>query len=306
MYSIFDAHCDTMNEILDKGENIIKNNLHIDFERMKQYDKYVQIFAAFVDKKSITVSPKERVGQIIEVYRREIENSPICHCESYEQLERESYCSLLGIEGGEAIEGSLETLEKFYCGGVRIMTLTWNYRNEIADGITESDGRGLTDFGKSVVKKMNKLGMVVDVSHLSEKGFWDVYKTAEKPFIVSHSDAKALCAHPRNLNDEQIKAVIECGGVIGINFYPEFLDNSGKCTIERICDHIDYMIELGGENNIGFGSDFDGVEYLPDGVTGIECMDKIIEMLKARGYSDRTVKKIAFDNFLRVLRTNFE
>lgn len=304
-YPIFDAHCDTMTEIWEKRCGFAKNKLHIDFERMARYPKYVQVFAAFVDKNSITVTPREQVEKIIEVYNGEIGKNAICHCDRFEQIENNQFCSILSIEGGEAIEGSLENLEKFYNSGVRIMTLTWNYRNEIADGITEPEGRGLTEFGKKVVCKMNELGMVVDVSHLSEQGFWDVYEISQKPFIASHSNAKALCGHIRNLTDDQIKAIIDRGGVIGMNFYPDFLDDSGKCGIERICDHIDHILSLGGEDNIGLGSDFDGVPNLPDNMGGIEDMGTLIECMEKRGYGENLIRKITFDNFMRIIRANF-
>ncbi len=304
-YPIFDAHCDTISEIFGKNSSLNTNNLHIDIERMKNYPEYIQVFAAFLDKKNIKESPSGYVEKLISVYKREIAENGICHCETTEQIENAKYSSVLAIEGGEAIEGSLENLERFYSDGVRIITLTWNYRNEIADGITEKSGAGLTDFGKTVVRKMNALGMVVDVSHISEKGFWDVLNTSDRPIAATHSNVKTLCSHPRNLDDGQIKAIIENKGVIGMNFYPLFLDDFGRCAMERIVDHIEYILDMGGENNIGFGSDFDGVEYLPDGMTGIEDMEKLISIMENRGFGKNIIEKIAFRNFMRVLKANF-
>lgn len=305
MNTFFDAHCDTMNEILEQNCDFMKNTLNIDFERMSSYDRYIQVFAAFVDKNNIDVSPKERVEKIIEVFRREISKSPVELCKNYRDLESAKYGAILGIEGGEAIGGKIENLEKFYESGVRIMTLTWNYDNEISGGITQSPSLGLTNFGKAVVKKMNELGMIIDVSHLSVKGFWDVALLSAKPFAASHSNAKSLCAHIRNLDDEQIRFMIKSGGVIGINFYPAFLDDCGKCGAERIFDHIDYILKMGGENNIGFGSDFDGVEYLPSNITGIESMRTIALLMKEHGYSEELIEKIAFGNFMRLAKANF-
>lgn len=305
MNSFFDAHCDTMNEILERKCGFMKNRLNIDFERMSKYDRYIQVFAAFVDKNDIDVSPKERVEKIIEVFESEISKSPLKFCKSYKNLENAKYGAVLGIEGGEAIGGSLENLEKFYAKGVRIMTLTWNYDNEISGGITESPGLGLSDFGIEVVERMNELGMIVDVSHLSVKGFWDVAKYSKKPFAASHSNVKSLCSHIRNLDDEQIQFMIKSGGVIGMNFYPQFLDNSGKCEAERIMDHIDHILNMGGENSVGLGSDFDGVEYLPDKITGIESMNKVVLLMKERGYGEELIEKITFGNFMRLAKANF-
>lgn len=304
-YPFFDAHCDTMSEIFRNNGNFKNNSLHIDFERMQRYPRYIQVFAAFVDKKKITVSPKEHIKKIIDTYKRETDNVGICRCKSAEQLENSKYSAILAIEGGEAIEGNLENLEKFYESGVRIMTLTWNYRNEIADGITEKEGRGLTAFGKRTMEKMNELGMIADVSHLCERGFWDVAALSKKPFIVSHSNVKALCSHERNLSDEQIKEVIKSGGVIGMNFYPLFLDDTGKCTMERIVDHMEYILNLGGENNIGIGSDFDGIDCLPDGIQGIESMNRLVCLMENRGFGKSIIEKITFGNFMRVIKANF-
>ena len=147
---------------------------------------------------------------------------------------------------------------------------------------------------------MEKLGIIIDVSHLSEKGFWDVYEIAKYPFVASHSCVKSLCLHPRNLNDEQIKAMIDKDCCIGINFYPEFLSDEGKCKADRICDHIEYILNMGGENVLGLGSDFDGVEFLPEGMDGVQGMKTILEILKMRGMSDDVIAKISFENLYRI------
>ncbi|MBQ6894037.1 MAG: dipeptidase [Clostridia bacterium] len=293
-----------MSKLYENCGNIKTNNYHIDLERMKKFEGYTQAFAAFVDKKAIKETPKEYVKKLIEKYKNETGSCGISHIETAKDLERTGFSSILSIEGGEAIEGKLDNLYEFFDLGVRIMTLTWNYDNEISGGIGENK-KGLTPFGKNVVKEMNRLGMVVDVSHISEKGFWDVFDISEKPFIASHSNVKKLCNHPRNLSDEQIKAIIESGGVIGINFYPLFLDDSGKCTMEKILEHIEYILEMGGENNIGIGSDFDGIEYLPEGMAGIEDIEKLISLMEKRNYGKEIINKLLFENFSRVLGSIF-
>ncbi len=303
-YRIFDAHADTMSKLYENCESIKRNNCHIDFERMKKFEGYTQVFAAFVDKKAIKETPKEYAKKLIEKYKNETASCRIFHIETADDLGKEGVSSILSIEGGEAIEGNLDNLYNFFNMGVRIMTLTWNYDNEISGGIGENE-TGLTPFGKSAVKEMNELGMAVDVSHISEKGFWDVYNISEKPFIASHSNVKKLCNHQRNLSDEQIKAIIDCDGVIGVNFYPLFLDNSGKCTMEKILEHIEYILEMGGENNIGIGSDFDGIEYLPEEMTGIDDIEKLISLMKKRNYGEKIINKLLFDNFSRVLGSIF-
>lgn len=304
-YSIFDAHCDTISEIFENKTTLLKNELHIDCDRMSKYFKYIQVFAAFADKKAIDGNLYERIEKVINTYKIQIRESDISFCNTAEDIEKAEKGAILSIEGGEALEGKLENLEKFYEDGVRIITLTWNHPNEIADGIAVKDGMGLTDFGKLVVREMNEMGMVIDVSHISEKGFWDVAFNSQRPFIASHSNVKAICANPRNLDDCQIKEIINNQGVIGINFYPVFLDDTGYCKMERILDHIDYILDMGGENNIGFGSDFDGIPYLPDDMRGIESMENLISLMEKRGYGKSIIKKIAYDNFVRVLKANF-
>ncbi|MBR2917078.1 MAG: dipeptidase [Clostridia bacterium] len=304
-YRIFDGHADTMTKLYENKGSIRKNDYHIDFERIKIFEGYTQVFAAFVDQKAIKDPMKTYVKNVIEKYKDEIESCGISPVKTIDELKNEQYSSILSIEGGEAIEGDVDNLFEFYELGVRLMTLTWNYKNEICDGIGEKDGNGLTPFGKRVIKEMNKLGMVVDVSHISEKGFWDVLKASEKPFVASHSNVKSICNHPRNLTDAQIKAVIENGGVIGINFYPMFLEDSGKCDLKKILEHIEYILYLGGENNIGLGSDFDGIEYLPDGMTGVESVSKLISLMEEREYGKELINKILFDNFFRVLEAVF-
>lgn len=303
---IFDAHCDTMSRILDEGKQLFANDLEIDLQRMPK--QYIQVFAAFVDKENCKKTPLNRCLNIIEHYHSEIEKNRdiIQHCITYDEIMQSlnggKSAAILSVEGGEALDGNLSALWALYCLGVRLVTLTWNYPNEIADGaLTESKG-GLTPFGKTVVAEMNRLGMVIDVSHLSEQGFWDVMEITSAPIVASHSNARALCGHLRNLTDEQIRAVIQNGGAIGLNFYPEFLSDSGQAGIDDILRHLEHMLELGGEDSVGFGSDFDGVDSLPDGIAGVQDVQRLTERMYRAGYSETLVKKIAAENFLRVFR----
>ena len=304
-YGIFDAHSDTVSKIYETNQSLCENKCHIDFKRMKEYKEYTQIFAAFVDRKSISVSPKSYVEKLIFKYRKETEKCGISNVLRSADIGKFKYSSILAIEGGEALEGTLENLDYFYNLGVRILTLTWNYDNELCGGIGDISGGGLTDFGRAVVRKMSENGMVVDVSHISEKGFWDVAECCDKPFIASHSNVKKLCSHKRNLSDEQIREIIRINGVIGINFYPEFLSDTSECGVEKIIEHIEYILNLGGENNVGMGSDFDGVDSLPKGMTGIESVSKLVEIMKKRKYGEELIEKILCGNFMRVIKENF-
>lgn len=309
---IFDAHCDTVYLLAKSGAELKQNRYNADIKRMIEYSTYIQVFAAFVDKKEIKIPPMRHCLNLVEKYRAEVEKNrdlikPLLNLADLENAKKDGgVYSILSIEGGEAFEGSLTAVKKFYDMGVRLVTLTWNYANELADGITESRGGGLTQFGREAVGLMEKLGIMIDVSHISEKGFWDVAEVTEYPFVASHSCVKKLCGHRRNLNDEQIDAIINRGGVIGVNFFPEFLSDSGVCTADKIAEHIEYIISRGGMNSVAFGSDFDGVDSLPSGVYGVESMKHLTDILRSRGLSDEDVDKVAFGNLFNLFRDMFE
>ena len=310
MTGFFDGHADTVFRIYDEGGSLNSENFHITANDLKKYDKYIQVFAAFIDKNDCKFTPIKHALTLIDKYYEEIEKNHITPILTKEDLinanKTGGVSSILSLEGGEMLDGSLSVLSAYYRLGVRLITLTWNYSNELADGILEGRGGGLTDFGCEAVKAMENLGIVIDVSHLSERGFWDVVKCTKNPFVASHSCVKSICSHPRNLNDEQIKEMIKRKCVIGINYYPQFLDNSGICGFEKIAEHIEYILNMGGEDVVALGSDFDGVDSLPDGISGACDMYKLPEYLKARGFSEKIINKICFENlynlFYRVLR----
>lgn len=301
----FDAHCDTGSECMEKRTELKSNSLHLDLDRMKRYDGYVQVFAAFVDQKNISCTPFEHCLSVLEFLRQEFKESQdkVSLITTEEHLNNVvksgEIGAILSIEGGEALGGSLENLSLFYEMGVRLITLTWNHANEIADGVM-AGSRGLTEFGKIAVSAMEDMGIVIDVSHLSERGFWDVAEHTKYPFVASHSNAKKLCNHPRNLTNEQITCIAKRKGCIGINFYPMFLNENGRAGISDIMRHIEHIVSLGGEECIGFGSDFDGVSCLPDQITGVESMEKVSVILQKSGYSDLFLEKLCFGNFYRI------
>lgn len=305
MPRIFDAHCDTIFELREKNLGLSKNNIHLDLERMSEFDTYVQIFAAFIDKKTIRRTPMHECLCLIDKYHAELEKNkglihPIETAADLEKTKIGGLYSILSIEGGEALEGNISALKMYYKMGVRLITLTWNHANELADGICESRGGGLTEFGREAVSMMERMGIMIDVSHLSENGFWDVVECTKRPFVASHSCVKSICLHPRNLTDEQISAIIKRRGCIGINFYPEFLSNTKKCTADDICRHIEYILKLDGEDSVGLGSDFDGVSCLPGDVAGVSDIKNLISVMRSRKFSDNIIDKILFGNFYRV------
>jgi len=306
---ITDAHCDTITKIMESGENLEKNKCHVDIERMQRVGGFVQFFAAFISPEYYRKSPMERaVGIINKLYSQvEMYKDKIMLCYNYNDIESALFlrkvAAIISIEGGEALEGDISNLRMFYRMGVRSICLTWNHRNEIADGVGESNAdRGLTAFGREVIKEMNSLGMLVDLAHISEKSFWDVMEYTDKPVIVSHSNAKKICPHKRNLTDEQIMAIKNNGGVIGINLYPWFLNKTGIASIKDVIMHIEHIASLTGEEHIGIGADFDGIESTPEDIGGVEDIHKIIDELQKLNYPQTFIDKFASGNFLRMLK----
>lgn len=287
-FGIFDTHCDTLDFLLE-GRSLQDKALHFSISAAKQYKKYVQVMAYCVygDR---SVHPFQRAVQGIKA----LSDYPIIRTVDDLLLGENQVRFLIGVEGGEALEASLDNLRLFYEKGVRVLTLTWNRSNDISDAAAETQTPGgLTAFGTKLIPEMERLGIAVDVSHISEKGFWDVLKVARKPIIASHSCAKELCTHQRNLTDEQFVALCKNGGVVGVNFYPLFL---GGNSIENVANHIFHFLSLGGEEHIGFGSDFDGIPDLPVGISGVSDVYKIVDFLLQKNLPEHIVHKIAYTN----------
>ncbi len=309
---IVDAHCDTITSIMDRGELLRENKGHIDLNRLMKYDGFVQFFAAFISPTDAKTGALCRTIDIIDRLYREVEDNKndIMLCRNYNDImtatKNKKVAAVLTIEGGDALEGSLSALRMLYELGVRAITLTWNHRNQIADGVADAiTGGGLTPFGREVVTEMNRLGMLVDVSHLSEAGFWDVIKATKSPIIASHSNAKRICDHRRNLTDEQLLALKQNGGVTGINLCPAFIHNEGKATLKNVLDHIEHIVALTGEDTLGLGADYDGIDSTPEGLEGVQCIDELLNQLLKLNYSEGLVNKIAGGNFMRVIKAVF-
>jgi len=306
---IFDAHSDLPAYIYEKRKKGERNILESNYQRF---------FGDFIRSRVMAIwTPSEKRNSALRYALealnslkndvRESESFSIVknHEEMRKVLEKGRVPLWVGMEGGEPLEDSLDLLEVFYSLGLRVLTLTWSLRNAIGDGVFERTRGGLTNFGVEILGKCEELGIIVDLSHINEVGFWDALDITAFPVIASHSNARALCDHPRNLKDEQIKAIGERGGVVGINAIPSFVDKE-KPTLEKMLGHIEYMVDLAGYKSVGFGFDF--VYYLKGwsgrSVKGFEDESKIpalLEKLNER-FSEREVKAISFENFERVFR----
>lgn len=305
---VLDAHCDTLTALESEGRRLgqMSPRGHLDLPRLAQGGVNIQFFAAFISPKYRDNS-LARAMEIFDIFYREMtENFSLAEpVYNYSDINRilslKKVAALLTVEGGEALSGRLEVLRMFHRLGVRGLTLTWNGRNELGDGVSEAGtGGGLSSFGVAVVREMNRLGMLIDVSHLSEKGFWDVLRETAKPVIASHSNCRSLCDHPRNLKDDQIKELGACKGVMGLCFYPVFLGNAGV-SLETLLDHAAHVAYLVGVDCIGLGSDFDGAESCIPELPDVTRLPLVTEGLLKKGFSVEEVKKILGGNFLRVM-----
>jgi membrane dipeptidase len=223
--------------------------------------------------------------------------------------------AVLHFEGAEAIDPDLDALLVFYKAGLRSVGIVWSWSNAFGHGVpfrfpeSPDTGPGLTDAGKALVRGCNELGILVDVSHLNEKGFWDVARISDAPLVATHSGVHALCPSTRNLTDAQLDAIGETGGLVGVNFHVEFLRADGRKEAETplldIVRHVDYIVERIGIEHVAFGSDFDGAT-IPQELGDVSGLPKLIAVLRAHGYGEDELKKISHENWLRIFRQTWD
>ena len=255
----FDLHSDTITECFVQNKSLRKNDLDISLEKGKYLDEWIQVFAIWMPDEIRGKDAEEYYGKVYSRYREEIKNT-------------ENVKPILAVEGASVLNGKIENIEKLYRDGVKIITLTWNTDNELASGCFSENDRGLTAFGKEAVTEMVKRKIIPDVSHLSEKSFYDLCEITDFPFIASHSDSYAINPHVRNLKDEQIKIIIQRKGLVGLNFYNKFLGPGN--SVRTLIKHAEHMMNLGGEDILALGSDFDGCT-INDEIKGIDKMGSL-------------------------------
>lgn len=335
---IADMHCDTISEIWESRKQSVsqnggspqqlsRNDLHIDIRKMKKAGYLLQNFALYVDLKK-GLDPFEYVMELIDVFREEMgkNKNDIGVIKTYDEILANEcqgkMSALMTIEEGGCCKGEIGNLERLYQLGARMMTLTWNYPNELAspnlfiksaekgstlkndEGFNLFDSsKGLTEKGFFFIQRMEELGMIIDVSHLSDAGFWDIVQHTKKPFVASHSNARALCGHCRNLTDDMIRAVAGRGGVIGLNFYGCFLNetNDSHSRVARMAAHARHMLNVGGSGCLGLGSDFDGISGELE-IQDCSQMQKLVEGLERAHFTGTEIENILWRNVMRVYR----
>lgn len=319
-----DLHCDTIGEKVAASNGTIKlrrNNCHIDLEKMRQAGSLAQMFAIFIPTHSeakhsnITLSPIEYFKRAYTFYINELKQNHdiIAPAYNYQDIMTnqlsDKISSILTIEDGVLIEGNLNSILELYKDGVRLITLTWNYENSMAYPNSRDDSimtRGLKPFGIEAIKYMNDLGIIIDVSHLSDGGFYDVVKYSKFPFVASHSCARSLNNHPRNLTDKMLKLIGDTYSICGINFASQFLVNeSTKYTkIEDIVHHAVHIKNIAGIDAVALGSDFDGISSELE-FTDYTGMVKIAQAL-SKHFTGSEVDKICYKNALRVIKDSMK
>lgn len=313
---VIDLHCDTITLLKHKGENLLSNNSHVDILKLIKGEYLMQCFAIFINQKFGKM--REYFLSCYEYYKKQLSLNrsllkPVYSFKDIVNLNNEHKIgTMLTIEDGGLLDNELEYLDYLYSLGVRMMTLTWNYPNCIGypnyDASSNSSfnftqanvNQGLTEFGFKVVKKMNELGMIIDVSHLSDRGFFDVINTSKHPVVASHSNSRKVCDVVRNLTDEMILKLHENGGVMGINFCHDFISNN-EHQLEDIVLHIKHIKNLGCIENIAIGSDFDGIMTPPD-IKDASYLKVLADKLFSSGFSEEEIESIFKNNFLRVMK----
>ena len=315
MYQAADMHCDTITRLRRRrlgGENIRlrDSDMMVSLEKMRQGNYLLQNFAMFVYLEE-GADPLLRVLEFIDEYYAQIgENRDlIAPVYTFSDIEKNraagKMSAMLTVEEGGVCKGSIEVLRDLYRLGVRMMTLTWNFENEIGYPHTmkpqPGQSLGLKPRGIEFVREMNRLGMIVDVSHLGDQGFWDVVKYTEGPFVASHSNARGVCGHSRNMTDDMIRALADKGGVMGLNLCADFLARRNGGSLEQMIRHLRHIRNVGGIGVLGLGTDFDGIDNTPE-IPDAAAMPRLAEAMERAGFTGDEIDKVFSGNVLRVYR----
>ncbi|MET3288588.1 UNVERIFIED_CONTAM: membrane dipeptidase [Brevibacillus sp. OAP136] len=304
---VFDAHCDALLKLWrhpDLSFTEMDERLQVSLPAMEAGQVLIQTFAIWTPREIEAASRFHTALEMIELFYRKIIPAGLAPVLTAADLEdcvlNNRKGAILFVEGAEPVGESMTYLRTLHRLGVRGMGLTWNNRNAIADGCLEPSAGGLSHFGREVIEEMNQLGMVIDVSHLAEPGFWDVLSITKQPIIASHSNARALFESPRNLSDEQISALIANGGVMGLALFPPFYrEDNEAASIDDILRHVEHICGLGGIDHVAIGADFDGIDATFPGLEHAGTYPLLVEALLKR-YQEAEVEKIMYKNWLRV------
>jgi len=286
------------------------NTLDVDFKRLAEFDAPVQVFVAWTSDRWVSTA-FDHTNMMLDFFEQEVAaHSDLIEIaldlDDIRRIAGEGKISaILAIEGGEALMGKIENIDHFFDRGVRILAPTWNRENELGFGQATNSTQGLKPFGFEVIRRMDELGMIMDVSHLNEAGFWDAHNESTRPYMASHSNAYAVFAHPRNLTDDQIMAIVESGGIIGFNMYPLIIAPNNRATMRNVMAHFRHFIQIGAGDHIGLGCDFDGIPSMPQGITDVSSLKFLTEAL-INEFDEEISFKIMESNFYEFFKRYFE
>ena len=306
-YRVFDGHCDTAIELWRQEQNLRSNLLAVSLERAENLDGYTQFFAFCTAWLKTRMPHTEHFARALDYFTEQLRENEdrITLCRTMREADAAmaagKAAAFLAIEGAEAVREDPGLLEAAYEKGVRMVSLVWNLPNSLSGSC--QTGEGLSEKGKEFFRRAQRLGMLVDVSHLSERGFWDMTELAEKPIVASHSDAFAVCPHPRNLTDAQFRAICDLDGTVGLNLYGPFLTQEKTPTLDDLRRHLDHFLALGGEGHLALGADLDGCEILPEGFAAVDDYNALGDYLVKTGYSDETIQNLFCNSLRKVVTT---
>lgn len=297
---LFDLHCDTLYRAFFENGGLFNNDFHISFDKTDDIEPYIQCMAVWVPDEFRNKNAIQLFENCRKKLNDELKDTNIKIIYSQDDIieieSKKGKGVVLTVEGGAVLGGKLENVDYLAKCGVKIMTLTWNGNCELGDGIGVEGAKGLTNFGKSVVAKMEQNSIVVDVSHSSVPMFYDVSELSTRPFCATHSNSKQICPHRRNLTDEQFSIIRDKGGIVGLNLSRGFLrEDEDKACMLDVLRHAEHFLSLGGEKTLAIGTDFDGTD-IPIDMTGIESMNKLYELFLKHNYNEKLLEDIFFNN----------
>ncbi|MCY0879852.1 MAG: dipeptidase [Firmicutes bacterium] len=303
---VVDTHADSLGAVLRGERHLFERSQQgqLDFPRMREAGHTLQFFSLWVEPEYKPERALWRLLQYVDAFWQEIGEHPewiqpvTDRATLQTVIEERTLGGVMSVEGAEGLGTDPRMVCILHRLGVRLLSLTWNERNALADGAGEDPGGGgVSRAGRAIIHELNRTNIVVDVSHLTEAAFWDVLEISTRPVIASHSNARALAAHRRNLSDAQIRALAEQGGIMGITFVRDFLGGQGD--VERVIDHMKYVVDLvGDDRHVGLGSDFDGVDEPVRGLEDVTRLPDLAARMSARGFSDMTIRRILGQNYL--------
>ncbi len=311
MMRFIDLHCDTLSKLYADGtQHLNTNTYHVDIQKLRNGECFAATFAVFLDEKNVCeqgLDLFDEWNKMLKIYKDELAlwQDHLLPLKNIAAAEADKMYGLLSLESCGFVQGKMERLEDVAKCGCKMASLTWNYENCMGYANSSNStqmAKGLKALGLDALAFLNEKNIIIDISHLSDGGAEDVFENSKMPVVASHSNARAVCKHPRNLSDSHIRKIAQSGGVIGINFFPEFLTTQEMASMEHVIAHIDYIMRCGGQEVVALGSDYDGIGSTPVGLEDVSKMQNLYGALKDKGFTEKSIEKLFYQNALRVLK----